>query len=35
VCGNPSSGNLHPTEAYLLNTGATFLNAGVYRYVGH
>lgn len=29
---NPSSGNLHPTEAYLLSAGITDLPAGVYHY---
>ncbi len=32
---NPSSGNLHPTEVYLLNTGADLLTPGVYHYVSH
>lgn len=32
---NPSSGNLHPTEAYLINTAATDLPAGVYHYLSH
>jgi len=32
---NPSSGNLHPTEAYLINTGNNFINSGVYHYVSH
>lgn len=32
---NPSSGNLHPTEAYLLCTDANLLQAGVYHYVSH
>ncbi|MCQ8130730.1 SagB/ThcOx family dehydrogenase, partial [Methylomonas rivi] len=32
---NPSSGNLHPTEAYLLCTDAELLQPGVYHYVSH
>ncbi len=32
---NPSSGNLHPTEAYLLCTNAELLPPGVYHYVSH
>ena len=32
---NPSSGNLHPTEAYLVCTGAELLQPGVYHYVSH
>ena len=32
---NPSSGNLHPTEAYLLCTDAEVLESGVYHYVSH
>jgi len=32
---NPSSGNLHPTEAYVLATDNTLLPAGVYHYVSH
>lgn len=32
---NPSSGNLHPTEAYLINTAATDLPAGIYHYLSH
>ncbi len=32
---NPSSGNLHPTEAYLINTDTTLLEPGVYHYVSH
>ncbi|MGZ4955652.1 MAG: SagB/ThcOx family dehydrogenase [Methylobacter sp.] len=32
---NPSSGNLHPTEAYLINTGNDFIKPGVYHYVSH
>ncbi len=32
---NPSSGNLHPTEAYLLCTDDTLLEPGVYHYVSH
>lgn len=30
---NPSSGNLHPTEVYLINTDAALLDPGVYHYV--
>ncbi len=32
---NPSSGNLHPTEAYLISTGNSFITSGVYHYVSH
>ena len=32
---NPSSGNLHPTEVYLLSTDPALLEAGVYHYVSH
>lgn len=32
---NPSSGNLHPTEGYLLCPSAPGLPAGVYHYVSH
>jgi len=32
---NPSSGNLHPTEAYVLCTNDKVLEAGVYHYVSH
>ena len=32
---NPSSGNLHPTEAYLISTGNDFIQSGVYHYVSH
>lgn len=32
---NPSSGNLHPTEAYVVAAGQTDLNSGVYHYVSH
>ena len=32
---NPSSGNLHPTEAYFVTTHNDFLEAGVYHYVSH
>jgi SagB-type dehydrogenase family enzyme len=32
---NPSSGNLHPTEAYLISTGNGFIKSGVYHYVSH
>ena len=30
---NPSSGNLHPTEAYLVTSGMIGLAAGIYHYV--
>ena len=30
---NPSSGNLHPTEAYVASAGLEGLDAGVYHYV--
>ncbi|MGH8737837.1 MAG: SagB/ThcOx family dehydrogenase [Burkholderiales bacterium] len=30
---NPSSGNLHPTEGYLVTGGVTGLAAGIYHYV--
>ncbi len=30
---NPSSGNLHPTEAYLVNAGCEGIEDGVYHYV--
>lgn len=30
---NPSSGNLHPTEAYLLCTGVAGLEDGIYHYL--
>jgi len=30
---NPSSGNLHPTEAYLVNAGCPDITDGVYHYV--
>lgn len=30
---NPSSGNLHPTEGYVVSAGAPDLAAGVYHYV--
>ena len=30
---NPSSGNLHPTEAYLISMGNDFIQSGVYHYV--
>ncbi|MBI2960335.1 MAG: nitroreductase, partial [Betaproteobacteria bacterium] len=30
---NPSSGNLHPTEGYLVTGGVTGLAPGVYHYV--
>ena len=29
---NPSSGNLHPTEAYLLASGLAYLDNGLYHY---
>lgn len=32
---NPSSGNLHPTEAYLVAADADVLPAGVYHYLSH
>jgi SagB-type dehydrogenase family enzyme len=32
---NPSSGNLHPTEAYLLCADANIVPAGVYHYVSY
>ncbi|MGZ8223378.1 MAG: SagB/ThcOx family dehydrogenase [Methylobacter sp.] len=32
---NPSSGNLHPTEAYLISPGDSFIKPGVYHYVSH
>jgi SagB-type dehydrogenase family enzyme len=32
---NPSSGNLHPTEAYVLSVGQSFLASGVHHYVSH
>lgn len=32
---NPSSGNLHPTEAYLIADGLDDLSAGVYHYQVH
>jgi SagB-type dehydrogenase family enzyme len=32
---NPSSGNLHPTEAYLINTDAELMPPGVYHYASH
>ncbi len=32
---NPSSGNLHPTEAYLISTGNDWIQSGVYHYVSH
>ncbi|TAK60090.1 SagB/ThcOx family dehydrogenase [Methylobacter sp.] len=32
---NPSSGNLHPTEAYLISAGNGFIKPGVYHYVSH
>lgn len=32
---NPSSGNLHPTEAYLICTNAELLPPGVYHYLSH
>ena len=30
---NPSSGNLHPTEAYLLSVNVPGLDDGLYHYV--
>jgi SagB-type dehydrogenase family enzyme len=32
---NPSSGNLHPTEAYLISLNNDFIAPGVYHYVSH
>ncbi len=32
---NPSSGNLHPTEAYLIATNHHFVPAGVYHYLSY
>ena len=32
---NPSSGNLHPTEAYLLFSGTNIIPAGIYHYQSH
>jgi SagB-type dehydrogenase family enzyme len=32
---NPSSGNLHPTEAYLVFAGSNMIPAGVYHYHSH
>jgi SagB-type dehydrogenase family enzyme len=32
---NPSSGNLHPTEVYLVCGDASLLTPGVYHYVSH
>jgi hypothetical protein len=32
---NPSSGNLHPTEVYLISADQENLKAGVYHYVSH
>lgn len=32
---NPSSGNLHPTEAYLLCSDPAILTPGVYHYLSH
>ena len=32
---NPSSGNLHPTEVYLVDGGTSLLSAGVYHYLSH
>ena len=32
---NPSSGNLHPTEAYVVCTDAGLLETGVYHYVSY
>ncbi len=32
---NPSSGNLHPTEAYLISVGDGLIKSGIYHYVSH
>lgn len=32
---NPSSGNLHPTETYLINTATGLMPQGVYHYVSY
>lgn len=32
---NPSSGNLHPTEAYVVCADSSLLTPGVYHYVSH
>jgi len=32
---NPSSGNLHPTEAYLVFAGSSIIPAGTYHYHSH
>jgi len=32
---NPSSGNLHPTEAYVITPGSGLLEPGVYHYHSH
>ena len=32
---NPSSGNLHPTEAYLVVSGISKMEEGVFHYVSH
>jgi len=32
---NPSSGNLHPTEAYAIVSGVSSIESGVYHYVSH
>ncbi|MDD2722877.1 MAG: SagB/ThcOx family dehydrogenase [Methylovulum sp.] len=32
---NPSSGNLHPTEAYVISTGNGIIQPGVHHYVSH
>lgn len=32
---NPSSGNLHPTEAYLVFAGSNIIPAGVYHYLSY
>lgn len=32
---NPSSGNLHPTEAYFISTGQSPIEPGVYHYLSH
>jgi len=35
VRDNPSSGNLHPTEVYIINTVSELLPQGVYHYVSY
>ncbi len=32
---NPSSGNLHPTEAYLISAGDGLIKSGAYHYLSH